>query len=42
MAGPGSDDLGRATVLATDGSEIALAETWRDRPAALVFLRHFG
>ncbi|MDX1649906.1 MAG: hypothetical protein R3263_08640 [Myxococcota bacterium] len=21
---------------------VALAETWRDRPAVLIFLRHFG
>jgi hypothetical protein len=25
-----------------DGGEVALGETWRERTAVLVFLRHFG
>lgn len=25
-----------------DDADVALATTWRDRPAVLVFLRHFG
>lgn len=26
----------------TSGAEVPLEEQWRDRPALLVFLRHFG
>jgi hypothetical protein len=40
---PGSaDDLGRNRVLDGDGREVALADLWRDRPAVLVWLRHYG
>jgi peroxiredoxin len=30
------------TVLDTRGQEVALSVFWRERPAVLVFLRHFG
>lgn len=26
----------------TSGREVRLGELWRDRPAVLIFLRHFG
>lgn len=40
---PGSaDELGRSPVLDGDGREVALADFWRDRPAVLVWLRHYG
>jgi hypothetical protein len=34
--------LGEIKLTETDGSETELATLWRDRPAALVFLRHYG
>jgi hypothetical protein len=33
------DDI---TVQDSDGQPVRLGELWRDRPAVLVFLRHFG
>ena len=40
---PGSaEELGRSRVLNLEGREVALAELWRDRPAVLVWLRHYG
>jgi hypothetical protein len=30
------------TALRTDGTAAPLAELWRDRPAVLFFLRHYG
>jgi hypothetical protein len=37
-----ADDLAKLTVLDEQGSTIELGTLWRDRPAVLVFLRHFG
>jgi peroxiredoxin len=34
--------LASATVLREDGRPAQLAETWQERPAVLVFLRHFA
>jgi hypothetical protein len=34
--------LGSLTLPATDGGIHRLGDLWRDRPVALVFLRHFG
>ena len=34
--------LGELAVEDLDGGEVRLRELWRDRPAALVFLRHYG
>ncbi|MEA2684073.1 MAG: hypothetical protein QOK05_2401 [Chloroflexota bacterium] len=34
--------LGKVEVEELDGSKIALGSLWEDRPAALVFLRHYG
>jgi hypothetical protein len=34
--------LGEIAVRDLDGDELRLRELWRDRPAALVFLRHYG
>lgn len=31
-----------AVLLDDDGREVALAESWSERPAAVVFMRHFG
>jgi hypothetical protein len=35
-------ELGKLTVEDLDGREVRLRELWRDRPAVLVFLRHYG
>jgi hypothetical protein len=35
-------DLAQAVVSDANGGKVALADLWRDRPAVLVFLRHFG
>ena len=37
-----SEAAARAVIRDLDGREHALAELWSDRPAVLVFLRHFG
>jgi peroxiredoxin len=34
--------LGDATVLAPEGGSVRLGDLWSDRPAVLVWLRHFG
>jgi hypothetical protein len=35
-------ELGRLTVLDEERRSVRLEELWRERPAVLVFLRHFG
>jgi hypothetical protein len=37
-----ADELGEVVVRDLDGADVRLGELWRDRPAALVFLRHYG
>ena len=37
-----SPDLGDVVVLDVEGREQRLGELWRERPAVLVFVRHFG
>ena len=37
-----ADDLAEMTVLDADSSVVRLGTLWRDRPAVLVFVRHFG
>jgi hypothetical protein len=37
-----ADDIGRMTVLDELGKPVQLDSLWRDRPAVLVFVRHFG
>jgi hypothetical protein len=37
-----ADDLAAMTVLDAAREAIVLGTLWRDRPAVLVFLRHFG
>jgi hypothetical protein len=37
-----ADDLAGMTVLDETGAEVVLGTLWRDRPAVLAFLRHFG
>ncbi len=37
-----SADLANLTVLDELGGTITLGTLWRDRPAVLVFVRHFG
>lgn len=37
-----ADELGEVRVLGLDGNEVRLAELWGDRPAVLVWLRHYG
>jgi len=36
------DAVSAATVLQSDGTPVHLASIWRDRPALIMFLRHFG
>ena len=37
-----ADDMAKLTVLDERGNAVELGTFWRDRPAALVFTRHFG
>jgi hypothetical protein len=37
-----ADDLATMTVLDERGQSVALGTFWRDRPAVLAFVRHFG
>ena len=37
-----ADDLATMTVLDGTGATVPLATLWRDKPAVLVFVRHFG
>jgi hypothetical protein len=37
-----ADDLAGMTVLDADRNPVPLGSFWRDRPAILVFIRHFG
>jgi hypothetical protein len=37
-----ADDLATMTVLDEHGTRIDLGTLWRDKPAVLVFVRHFG
>lgn len=37
-----ADDLAKMTVLSDRGDKVVLGTLWRDKPAVLVFLRHFG
>jgi hypothetical protein len=37
-----ADDLAKMTVLDEHGQTIQLDTLWRDKPAVLVFIRHFG
>jgi len=38
----GADDLAAMTVLDPEGKTVVLGELWRERPAVLAFVRHFG
>ena len=37
-----ADDLAAMSVLDEAGAAVVLGSLWRDRPAVLVFVRHFG
>jgi len=37
-----ADKLGKIVLPDQDGHEVRLGELWAKRPAALVFLRHYG
>lgn len=37
-----ADDLAALTVLDEGGRPVVLGTLWRDRPAVLAFVRHFG
>jgi len=37
-----ADDLGSLTVLDERGEKVSVASLWAERPAVLVFTRHFG
>jgi hypothetical protein len=35
-------DLAEVTVKDVEGQDVRLGDLWRERPAVLVFLRHYG
>jgi len=37
-----ADDLAKMTVLDESGATVELGSLWREKTAALVFVRHFG
>lgn len=37
-----ADDLAKLSVLDETGARVELGSLWRDKPAVLVFTRHFG
>ena len=37
-----AQQLRRTTALDLDGRAVSLADLWSERPAVLVFVRHFG
>jgi len=37
-----ADDLAFLSVLDEQGGQVTLGALWRERPAILVFVRHFG
>jgi hypothetical protein len=37
-----ADDLGQIELLDSDGARRRLADYWKERPAVLVWLRHYG
>jgi hypothetical protein len=37
-----ADELGEITLLDEDGNDVRLGDLWADRPAVLVWLRHYG
>ena len=37
-----ADDLADVVLEDSEGRETRLGDLWRDRPAVLVFLRHYG
>ena len=37
-----ADALAELVLLDHDGRDVRLADLWKDRPAALVWLRHYG
>jgi hypothetical protein len=39
---PPADALAPMTVLDADRTPVVLGTLWRDRPAVLAFVRHFG
>jgi hypothetical protein len=41
-SGETSLDLEKLTAKDVEGADVALGDLWRDHPAVLVFLRHYG
>ena len=37
-----ADELAKMAVFDADGRTVELGTLWRNRPAVLVFIRHFG
>jgi hypothetical protein len=37
-----ADDLGHVTLVDLEGNDVRLGDVWRERPAVLVWLRHYG
>jgi prostamide/prostaglandin F2alpha synthase len=38
----GAMELAEVTVKDVEGQDVRLGDLWRERPAVLVFLRHYG
>jgi hypothetical protein len=36
------ESLGQISLVSDTGGQVRLGDLWSDRPAVLVFLRHFG
>lgn len=39
---PDAKDLASVTVKDVEGNDVRLGDLWRERPAVLVFVRHYG
>jgi hypothetical protein len=37
-----ADDLGELTLVDLEGNDVRLGDVWRERPAVLIWLRHYG
>jgi hypothetical protein len=37
-----ANELAQVTVKDVEGRDVRLGDLWRDKPAVLVFLRHYG
>jgi hypothetical protein len=37
-----ADELGELMLVDLDGNDVRMGDVWRERPAVLVWLRHYG